>query len=756
MGEFAEQMRTNDHAKNNRRRKKRKENEFTLLALEIAGLMTSDVAKHLSGKHDQSTHGNRIGAGYGYSHRNSRNITAAVARTLSQEGFVFDDSDPFGRRGDNRENRLAARSALRGVRDSRGSREVFYSGHTPRNEERNHQVGEEITIPLMSVSGSEFEAELYSGVKERHEGQRRSVVYKFPEGTKYRGYLKNEDRDEDSPHRWNEALVSGRFEVTEVETKEEGGEYFDYAKQEYVKFPTTIYRLRQTHVFDPDSGEWLEVGVEKREFSAERREELAEEGEAMAGGRYPIENAEDLKNAIRAIGRTPEGRRSAVRMHIVRRAKDLGLQELIPGDWYISKRRLLVIDYDEKMEIAKRVFNEAMHPRVPRGNRNAGQFTNSPAHSIMVGGDRETVRQRVATTRTTGAARKTAAPAKKAVTTPAKKTAAPVKRAAPAKKAVPAKKAAATPPVKRVAAKKATTAPATKKAVPAKKATSTRGAPNVNRALYANGTVASTSSIPRINRGGTHMMMQSNGRPLVPGSYATPGEAYYARNVGVGRISNNRLRDIFEDPSNMTLAERRMIASAGGAKNLDGEDMIEVQTSRGPRLMERYKVIGQLRSKMAPGSGNREETRQSAEAREKQSAKRRASGKPSAAGFAAMEKQITEDWSTDGGKSVVCVFCGKKMSPKEMSVETPKPKALGGNYRDRGGRWPSHASCNTKAGEQAQKDPIAYQEDMMAKFARLPLATRKRLPHVYDYFPQLGTYPGSQAERAKYMARGPK
>lgn len=497
----------------------------------------------------------------------------------------------------------------------------------------------------------------------------------------------------------------------------------------------------------------------KREFSADQRDELAEEGEAMPGGRYPIVNAEDLKNAIRAIGRTPEGRRSSVRMHIVRRAKELGLQELIPGDWYISKRRLVVIDHAEKMEIAKRVFNEAMHPRVPRGNRNAGQFTNSPAHSVMVGGNREIVRQRVATTRTTGAA-------KKATTTPAKKTAAPVKRAAPAKKAVPAKKAAATPPVKRVAAKKATVAPAkkttaapaAKKAAPAKKTTSTRAgaAPNVNRSLYANGTVASPSSIPRINRGGTHMMMNANGTPLVAGSYSSPGEAYYERNVGSSRISNDRLRAIFENPDSMTVAERRMIASAGGAKNLDGEDMIEVQTSRGPRTMERYKVIGQLRSKIAPGSGSRDETRQSAEAREKQAAKRRASGKPSAAGFAAMEKQITEDWSTDGGKTVPCVFCGKNFKPNSMSVETPKPKALGGNYRDRGGRWPSHEACNTKAGAAAQKDPIAYQEDMMKKFARLPLATRKRLPHVYDYFPQLGKYPGTAAERAKFMAKGPK
>lgn len=503
--------------------------------------------------------------------------------------------------------------------------------------------------------------------------------------------------------------------------------------------------------------------VKKREFSDARREEMADEGKAMPGGRYPIANEEDLKNAIQAIGRTPESGRDAVRSHIVQRAKELGLQNLIPGDWYISKRRLYSnTPFNVSVEIAKRVWNEALHPRVPGGHRNAGQFTNNPGSAVRVGGgEREPIRFRASSVTASGAARRTPA-AKKTAATPAKKTATPPVKRVAAKKAT----TSPAPAAKKTAAKKTTTAPAKKTAAPAKKTAapakktaSTRAgaAPNVNRALYSTSgrTVANTSSIPRINRGGTHIIMQ-DGRPMVPNSYATPGEAYYARNVGSGRISNNRLREIFEDPDSMTAEERRMIASAGGAKNLDGEDMITVQTSRGPRDLERYKVIGQLRSKIAPGSGNRSEARQSEEAREKQSAKRRASGKPSAAGFGAMEKQITEDWSTDGGKTVTCVFCGKKMSPREMSVETPKPKASGGNYRDRGGRWPSHETCNTRAGARAQADPIAYEEEMMKKFARLPLATRKRLPFVYDYFPKLGKYPGTAADRAKYMARGPK
>lgn len=68
----------------------------------------------------------------------------------------------------------------------------------------------------------------------------------------------------------------------------------------------------------------------KREFSSEQREELAESGEAMPDGSFPIENAEDLRNAIQAFGRAknPE----AVAKHIRRRAKALGLTELLPDE----------------------------------------------------------------------------------------------------------------------------------------------------------------------------------------------------------------------------------------------------------------------------------------------------------------------------------------------------------------------------------------------------------------------------------------
>lgn len=71
--------------------------------------------------------------------------------------------------------------------------------------------------------------------------------------------------------------------------------------------------------------------VEKREFTEEERDEAAEEGNAMPDGSYPILNRSDLENAIQAYGRAsdPEG----VKAHIKRRAKELGLEELIPETW---------------------------------------------------------------------------------------------------------------------------------------------------------------------------------------------------------------------------------------------------------------------------------------------------------------------------------------------------------------------------------------------------------------------------------------
>jgi hypothetical protein len=59
---------------------------------------------------------------------------------------------------------------------------------------------------------------------------------------------------------------------------------------------------------------------------------MADSGDAMPDGSYPIADAEDLDNAIKAVGRG-NADHDAIRSHIIKRAKALGLSERIPDNW---------------------------------------------------------------------------------------------------------------------------------------------------------------------------------------------------------------------------------------------------------------------------------------------------------------------------------------------------------------------------------------------------------------------------------------
>lgn len=74
------------------------------------------------------------------------------------------------------------------------------------------------------------------------------------------------------------------------------------------------------------------------EFTVTRRERkvLAQEGKALPDGSYPIRNEDDLKNAIQAYGRAKEGKRAAVRRHIIKRARQLKRANLIPQEWKVA------------------------------------------------------------------------------------------------------------------------------------------------------------------------------------------------------------------------------------------------------------------------------------------------------------------------------------------------------------------------------------------------------------------------------------
>jgi len=68
-----------------------------------------------------------------------------------------------------------------------------------------------------------------------------------------------------------------------------------------------------------------------RDFSTDERKKLARSGAAMPDGSYPIKSEQDLKNAIHAYGRAKNP--AAVKRHIIKRARALGLTRLLPEGW---------------------------------------------------------------------------------------------------------------------------------------------------------------------------------------------------------------------------------------------------------------------------------------------------------------------------------------------------------------------------------------------------------------------------------------
>jgi len=87
--------------------------------------------------------------------------------------------------------------------------------------------------------------------------------------------------------------------------------------------------------YEPEEAESIEAEAAeialKRAFSDDVRNQMAKEGSALPDGSFPISNASDLKNAISAFGRAKD--KDAAKKHIMKRAKALGQEAMIPDNW---------------------------------------------------------------------------------------------------------------------------------------------------------------------------------------------------------------------------------------------------------------------------------------------------------------------------------------------------------------------------------------------------------------------------------------
>lgn len=82
--------------------------------------------------------------------------------------------------------------------------------------------------------------------------------------------------------------------------------------------------------------------IEHREFNTKERAKLAGRGQAMPTGGFPIMNRQDLKNAIQSIGRAKNY--DSAKAHIIKRAKALGLTELLPEGWVEEAEHMDALD----------------------------------------------------------------------------------------------------------------------------------------------------------------------------------------------------------------------------------------------------------------------------------------------------------------------------------------------------------------------------------------------------------------------------
>jgi hypothetical protein len=87
--------------------------------------------------------------------------------------------------------------------------------------------------------------------------------------------------------------------------------------------------------YEPEEAEEIEAEAAeialKRAFTEEQRNSMAKEGNALPDGSYPIASESDLRNAIQAFGRAKD--KEAAKRHILKRARELGKENLIPAGW---------------------------------------------------------------------------------------------------------------------------------------------------------------------------------------------------------------------------------------------------------------------------------------------------------------------------------------------------------------------------------------------------------------------------------------
>jgi hypothetical protein len=233
-------------------------------------------------------------------------------------------------------------------------------------------------------------------------------------------------------------------------------------------------------------------------------------------------------------------------------------------------------------------------------------------------------------------------------------------------------------------------------------------------------------------QGRPHKPLGPDGKPLAKKNY-TPEQAAYLRNNGKTKITNRRLAELHKDRTLATQQERDLLLSAVSQKHIDGDEPVRIWIKRrqhfGPR--PRYTVMSDVAKEIANdehrkrgirGEGGQviRHTDEKAQLeRKKANIKNRESGRNK------WESMAKRQWLLDefgDGTHATCVICGDKRRRLTLATVSPERLRPGGQDQSFGGVYeegnvaPSHWSCNTDRGTDAQHRPQEYYEANLRRF----------------------------------------
>jgi hypothetical protein len=103
------------------------------------------------------------------------------------------------------------------------------------------------------------------------------------------------------------------------------------AKDRFDVYPSAVANAWVVGEYKRRGGTYKGEDMDKRDYSMDARRDMAASGMAMPDGSFPIANGGDLQNAIQSVGRASNY--AAAKEHIVRRARALGMMDMLPEDW---------------------------------------------------------------------------------------------------------------------------------------------------------------------------------------------------------------------------------------------------------------------------------------------------------------------------------------------------------------------------------------------------------------------------------------